>query len=336
MKSNRLFVLLFAALSGAAVAVAEPAPVAQRNSLGMSFVRIPAGSFAMGANETVESFARDFPGYEAGRLAGLADEGPVHTVLISRAFDLGQHEVTVGQFRAFLKASGHVPGSIADGTGGYGFNAAYDPATTVRRDAFQGRDPRYSWQNPGFAQTDDHPVVNVTWNDAVAMAQWLSRKEGRVYRLPTEAEWEYACRAGTRTRYHSGDAPVSLAKVANTFDLDSAVNWSRWSSNALPVHDGYAFTSPVGRFQPNAWGVYDMHGNAWEWTADWHGDTYYAESPAVDPKGPPDGEVRVRRGGSWHTWALYARSSFRNWNTPQTRYPLVGMRLVREVPPRSP
>ena len=178
-------------------------------------------------------------------------------------------------------------------------------------------------------------MVNVTWNDAQALARWLSRIEGHRYRLPTEAEWEYACRAGSRSLYPHGDNPQQLVAAGNTFDQAAAPLWPRWRQHALVGNDGYAFTAPVGRFAPNAFGLYDMLGNAWEWVADWHGDTSYAEnaarSPATDPQGPPDGHVRVRRGGSWHTWAFYARCGYRNWNSPQTRYTLVGMRLVRDV-----
>nr|WP_240980223.1 SUMF1/EgtB/PvdO family nonheme iron enzyme [Ramlibacter agri] len=292
---------------------------------------VPAGEFTMGNDASVQEMARLFPGYELARLQDLADETPAHRVRITHAFYMARHEVTVGQFRRFLAASGYVPESVADGTGGYGYNAAYDPSTTKRGDAFEGRDPRYSWQNPGFAQTDAHPVVNVTWNDAVALARWLSATEKHRYRLPTEAEWEYACHAGTRTQFHSGDAPASLAAVANVFDADAAVNWPQWQAYALPAHDGFAFTAPVGQFAPNAFGLYDMHGNAWEWTADWHDDTYYARSPQDDPQGPAEGRVKVRRGGSWHTWPLYARCAYRNWNSPDTRYTLVGIRLVMEA-----
>ncbi|PIF77334.1 formylglycine-generating enzyme required for sulfatase activity [Variovorax sp. 54] len=302
----------------------------ERNSLGMAFVRLPAGEFLMGSDEAPEALARDYPELPKERFTQLADEGPVHKVRITRAFWMGQHEVTVGQFRRFLEASGHVPESVADGTGGYGWRADYDPATTRRGDAFEGRNPRYSWRNPGFAQDDNHPVVNVSWNDAQALAAWLSQTEGRRYRLPTEAEWEYACRAGTRTRYSTGNEPATLLRGANVFDTRSAAHWPRWRAMALAGDDGFAFTAPVGSFAPNAWGLYDMHGNAWEWVADWHGDEYYARTPVDDPQGPATGTVRVRRGGSWHTWAFYARSSYRNWNAPGTRYTLVGIRLVRE------
>jgi formylglycine-generating enzyme required for sulfatase activity len=319
-------------LAGSGLLCAGPVQVIE-NSIGMQFVRVPAGEFLMGSDESAEALKRDYPNYPRERLVDLKDEAPVHSVRIGRPFYLGKYEVTVGQFRKFVQASGYKPESEADGTGGYGYNAAYDPATTKRGDAFEGRDPRYSWRNPGFPQTDDHPVVNVTWNDAVAMAQWLSRIEGRKYRLPTEAEWEYACRAGTRTRYYSGDLPSTLSAIANTFDASAAPYWPQWKAFALSKNDGAAFTAPVGSFAPNAFGLHDMIGNAWEWVSDWYAANYYAVSPLVDPTGPASGRQRVRRGGSWHTWSLYARSTFRNWNTPQTRYTLVGMRLLLEAEP---
>lgn len=311
-------------------------PRVVENSLGMRFVLVPAGEFLMGSDESVASLAEGYPQYQQDRLNSLTDEAPVHRVRLSKAFFLGQNEVTVGQFSQFLKASGYVPESIADGTGGYGYNRAYDPATTERGDAFEGRNPKYSWRNPGFVQGDNHPVLNVTWQDAVAMARWLSQHEGRTYRLPTEAEWEYACRAGSRTRYYSGNDPQSLARVANTFDAAAALHWPQWQSYALKAHDGYAFTAPVGSFAPNAFGLYDMLGNAWEWVSDRYDEDYYAHSPAQDPQGPQTGEsMRVRRGGSWHTWSLYARCSYRNINTESSRYTLLGMRLLREVDPQD-
>lgn len=303
------------------------------NALGMDFVRLPAGEFSMGSSEAPDELARAFPTLERERLEGLTDEAPAHRVRITRSFEMARHEVTVGQFRAFLQRSGHVPESVADGTGGYGWRADYDPATSERGDAFEGRLPRYSWHDPGFAQTDDHPVTNVTWNDAVALARWLSQLEGRTYRLPTEAEWEYACRAGTTTRYQHGDDPAGLPRSGNTFDAATAALWPAWRDRATPGHDGHTFTAPVGSFEPNAFGLHDLHGNVWEWVSDWYDEDGYARSPQDDPTGPPDGNVKVRRGGSWHTWPLYARCAFRNWNSVQTRYPLVGIRLVRETMP---
>lgn len=335
MRPAGIALVLAVALEAACATDGLPArPPVVENSLGMRFVHVPAGEFLMGSAESPEALAAAFPDLDPARLADIADESPVHRVRITRPFHLGQHEVTVGQFSRFLELSGYVPESIADGTGGYGYDPGYDPATSERGDAFDGRRPRYSWRNPGFAQRDDHPVVNVSWNDATALARWLSEREGETYRLPTEAEWEYACRAGTRTRFHGGDEARSLLGVGNVFDGDAARYWPRWASHALAGRDGFAFTAPVGSFAPNAFGLHDMHGNVWEWTADWHGADYYARSPVDDPTGPATGSVRVRRGGSWHTWPFYARASFRNWNTPGSRYPLVGIRLLREIVPR--
>lgn len=326
----RLALALLCSLASLSAMAAEP-PTPIENSLGMVFVPLPAGTFQMGSDETPEALARDYPQYPKERFAQLFDEAPVHTVRITRPFLMARTEVTVGQFRRFIEASGYVPESEADGTGGYGYNSAYAPDASERGDAFEGRDRRYSWRNPGFAQTDAHPVVNVSWNDATAMARWLSREEGRVYRLPTEAEWEYAARAGSRGRYQNGDDPTALPDVANTFDADAAPLWPKWRAFAAARRDGHAFTAPVASYAPNAFGLHDMHGNAWEWVSDWYGEDYYAHSPQDDPQGPASGNVKVRRGGSWHTWALYARSAYRNWNTVETRYPLVGFRLLREA-----
>ena len=301
------------------------------NTIGMALVRIPAGEFLMGSDEPIAVLEKAYPLMERQRLQDLRDEAPVHRVRITKDFYLGRTEVTVGQFRRFLEVSGYVPESIADGTGGYGYNTQYVPKKGALGEQFEGRNTRYSWRNPGFAQTEAHPVVNVTWNDAQAMARWLSTTEGRVYRLPTEAEWEYAARAGTRTRYQHGDDPQGLTGVANAFDASARPLWPAFADHALPGNDGYAFTAPVASFAPNAFGLYDMHGNAWEWTSDLHDENYYAQSPVDDPQGPTEGSVYVRRGGSWHTWPLYLRSSYRNWNSPQTRYTLVGIRLVMEV-----
>jgi formylglycine-generating enzyme required for sulfatase activity len=330
--------LLLAGAGGWATANGQPdpqgpgGPAQVTNSLGMVFVRMAPARFTMGNGRSVSDMAALFPRADKSRLEALVDEQPAHEVVLTATWYMGQHEVTVGQFEQFLQRSGYVPQSVADGTGGYGYNPAYDPRQTSRGDAFEGRSPRYSWRNPGFPQTAEHPVVNVTWHDAQAMAQWLSRLENRRYRLPTEAEWEYACRAG-RSGPDPDDGHLNtLRATANTFDQGAATHWSHWAAEAVPWNDGHPFTAPVGRFQPNALGLHDMLGNVWEWTADWHSDTYYAESPRENPQGPDTGHVKVRRGGSWHTWPLYARCTYRNWNSPETRYTLVGMRLVLEAP----
>ena len=183
-------------------------------------------------------------------------------------------------------------------------------AGTRRRRQFE-QDPKYTWQNAGFEQTDEHPVVNVSWNDAVAFIAWLSRKEGKTYRLPTEAEWEYACRAGTTTRYVFGDDPEGLAAFGNIADGTAKEKYPEWTS-AIAARDGYVYTAPVGRYRPNAWGLFDMHGNVWEWCSDGYDADYYKESPVDDPPGVSQAASRVIRGGGWGCYPRYARSAYRS------------------------
>jgi formylglycine-generating enzyme required for sulfatase activity len=301
------------------------------NSIGMSFVLVPKGQFFMGNKDSTLDLVKDFPKYEVHRIAELDDERPFHQVKISKNFYMGKTEVTVGQFSHFLSETNYVPESIKDGTGAYGYSLEHDKNRKEVDDAFAGRDTKYSLRNPGFDQSSEHPVVNVSWNDAVAMADWLTKKEGVRYRLPTEAEWEYACLANKQKRYSSSDNPEELSKLANIFDKDATSRWRRWGDFALESHDGYSFTSPVGSFRANAFGLHDMVGNVWEWVSDNYDDAYYYHSDLTDPQGPDSSNVKVRRGGSWHTWSLYARCSYRNYNTPSSRYPLLGFRLVREA-----
>lgn len=296
------------------------------NTLGIKLIMIPAGEFMMGNAETVESLAKAFPHYESKRIEGLGDEKPYHKVRITKPFYFAVHELTIGQFKEFSKQADFKSEAERDGTGGWGYNRETQKIET--------RNPKYSWRNPGFAQGDDHPVVNITWNDAVDICRWLSKKEGKKYRLPTEAEWEYACRAGeadTGSRYHFGNDPEGLAKAANTYDATSAKEIPESKPYAIAGDDGYAYTAPVGSYKPNAFGLYDMHGNVWEWCSDFYGEDYYAKSPTDDPKGPETGRKHVRRGGAWASWPLYLRTSFRNWNTPQSRYINLGLRMVCEA-----
>lgn len=325
--------------TGGQSAIAEQAPgPGLVNSIGMKFAKIPAGEFLMGNHESPEHLAQSFPQYEAWRLK-LADELPLHRVRITHAFYMGAETVTVGQFKQFVAATNYLtdaehdgpitipePGSnrpIRKGPGGYGYNADTDTFDT-------DRNPKHTWRDPGFPQSDNHPVVNVSFNDAVAFADWLSRKEHKTYRLPTEAEWEYCCRAGTTTRYWAGDDPQALPTIANLYDAATAKKFPEWSKYALSGSDGFVFTAPVGSFKPNPFGLYDMHGNAWQWVSDWYAADYYAHSPVDDPRGPASGRRHVRRGGAWLTWPLYVRASYRNINTPQSRYFNLSFRLVLE------
>jgi formylglycine-generating enzyme required for sulfatase activity len=295
------------------------------NSIGMKLVRIPAGEFLMGSQESAERLAQAFSAYDIFRKDPdfFQDEYPQHRVRITCPFYLGKYKVTVGEFRQFVQDTGYRTEAEKDGTGGWGYNSA--------KGKCEGRNLEYNWRDPGFPQGDAFPVVNVTWNDAVEFCRWLSRKEGKVYRLPTEAEWEYACRAGTSTRYNNGDNPDGLAEVARVADASGRTTFPHVQEMVIPSGARDQFTAPVGSYKPNAWGLYDMHGNAWEWCADWHNEDYYAKSPVNDPRGPDSGTERVRRGGGWNTFPLYARASFRNWLDPENRCLNVGFRVLREV-----
>jgi len=157
----------------------------------------------------------------------------------------------------------------------------------------------------------------VSWNDAIAYCKKLSEKEGKTYRLPTEAEWEYACRAGTETRWSFGDDEKELGDYA----------WYR--DNVYDIDEKYAHQ--VGLKKPNAFGLYDMHGNVYEWCHDYYEEDYYQQSPAQDPTGPVTGSFRVLRGGSWESLSRTARSAFRIRAGADYRFNYFGFRLVREL-----
>jgi formylglycine-generating enzyme required for sulfatase activity/serine/threonine protein kinase len=258
------------------------------NSIGMQLVRIPAGEFTMGA-----------PPGEKGR---RADESPCHPVVISQPFYLAAHETTVAQFRAFVQATGYRTEAEKGGAGAWRWDA---PTRSWKSD------PQCTWQNPGWPQADNEPVVCVSRLDALAFCYWLSRKEGKVYRLPTEAEWEYACRGGTSTPYAGGSA---LSRRQANYD------------NAGPQP-----TNRVGSLAPNPWGLHDMHGNVWEWCADRYDPAYYRDSPARDPCGPARGTGGVVRGGSWQSGAGDCRSARRRETPAETRRNDIGFRVLREA-----
>ena len=185
----------------------------------MKLVEIPAGEFMMGNQDSPEKLAKAFPAIETRRIEELFDEKPMHRVRITKPFYMGAHEVTIGQFKKFMEQADYRTEAERDGTGGWGYNR--------EKNDFEGRKLEYSWRNPGFEQADDHPIVNVTWNDAVAFCDWLGKKEGHKYRLPTEAEWEYACRAGTTTTYFSGDATCGPGESGEPLRRDDRGGFSR-------------------------------------------------------------------------------------------------------------
>ena len=242
------------------------------NKLGMEFVYIPAGEFMMGSN------AAD-------------DQKPAHKVQISKPFYLGKYEVTVGQFRKFVEATGYQTDAEKEGWG----------------NSWNGKEfvqTRVSWRDPGFQQSDNHPVVMVSYNDATAFAKWMGG------RLPTEAEWEYAARAGVK-----GDFSGDLDAVA-------------WHKGNLKPEDR---TQTVGQKAPNAWGLHDMFGNVWERIDDFYDKNFYSVSPEVDPSGPKSAELKGNRGGGWFSKARNDWYSFRGWGGVRNRDPVLGFRVVMAV-----
>jgi formylglycine-generating enzyme required for sulfatase activity len=185
--------------------------------------------------------------------------------------------------------------------------------------------------NPSNFPGDSHPVEKVSWHDVQQFLQRLNGNAGKtMYRLPTEAEWEYAARAGTTTSRFWGDDPDDACQYANVHDQTSKqVNTFEWEVHHCD--DGYAVTAPVGSFHPNAFGLYDMSGNVWEWCQDWYSSEYYAKSSGENSQGPSSGKSRVLRGGSWYDNPHSCRSASRNWGHPGNRYYSRGFRVVSSV-----
>jgi formylglycine-generating enzyme len=294
------------------------------NSIGMKLVLIPAGEFMMGSSESQEDIAAFFNnayGVAVHKASDFNGELPQHRVRITKPFYLGMYDITRQQFKKFIDESKYKTDAEKSNKGALGFNPA-------KQNMELGKD--YSWQDPGFDQKDDHPVVLVSWNDAMAFCRWLSKKENRTYRLPTQAEWEYACRAGTKTRFYNGDDVEELTKVANIIDAKAKEKFPTWGPHTKSS-DGYVYTSPVGSFQPNTFGLYDMHGNVWQWCMDWYAPDYYRVSPVTNPTGPTSGKQRVVRGGCWGVDASNARSSKAGAKEPNYADPFHGFRVALVV-----
>jgi formylglycine-generating enzyme required for sulfatase activity len=260
--------------------------------MAMGLVLVPAGDFMMGS-----------PDSEADR---IDNEGPRHRVKIARPFYMGKYETRRDQFTRFVSETRYRTDAEKDGRA-----YTYDGGEW-------GHTSAASWRDPGMVQADDHPVTCVSWSDAKAFCDWLGGRTGMVVRLPTEAEWEYACRAGTTTAFHYGD---SLGPDQANFN-------GNFPYGGAPKGAYRQKTVPVGSFAANAWGLHDMHGNLWEWCADWYDSGYYERAPLEYPAGPDDGTSRVLRGGSWNLHGDSCRSAHRGGYPPTYACSLFGFRVV--------
>ena len=346
MKWLILCTCLLALSPSATLSAAEQAP---ENTLGMRFVRIAAGEYIRGFDPQNCGRNQFALAHMYSNSQEFKHESPAHRVQLTRGFDLGTTEVTVGQFTAFVEATGYQTDAQRN-SGALGFF----PAEKNYVDRFHV-DPKVTWQAPGFEQSANHPVVCVSWNDCIAFCQWLSKKEGTTYRLPTEAQWEYACRAGTQTWYSWGDDPDPAYQHANVADaaLENAHENTTRFQRAVRLKegegDGVVFTAPVASFAPNPWQLYDMHGNVWEWCQDrWSDDVYeryfdniprterdrfIATDPLFDKQTDQHkyGDWHVLRGGAWTCAPAAVRSSIRTFAEAADASVYTGFRVVREL-----
>ncbi len=261
----------------------------------MEFVWIPPGEYMRGSRLSAEELERIY----GGEKSLYEREHPRHRVRLTKGFWLGRTPVTQTQWEAVM-------------------------GTTLRAQRDQVN-PEWSLWGEG----DNYPMYFVSWNEAAEFAEKLSEQTEGTFRLPTEAEWEYACRAGTETEFYFGDDAGRLGEYA-WYWRNSGDNplTGEWNSAAIAANN--CRTRPAGQKTPNAWGLYDMHGNVVEWCADWFGD--YPSETLTDPAGPDTGEHRVLRGGAWFDYPRYCRSALRNRDTPGDRSAYYGFRIALDFP----
>ena len=294
----------------------KAAPIRSKwvNSIGISFMPIASGNFTMGQMNRSEFLLQSMELPMKQRLELLLQNPPKREVLIDRDFYAAAHEVTIGQFREFVTATGYKTDAEKDGVGGTG----------LKKDGTFGHSTEFTWRQYGFQVTDDHAVANVSWNDAKAFCKWLSQKESVQYRLLTEAEWEYCCRASTTTSYSTGDDPVTLKGHANIADaaLRKVTPLLEWD---LAFDDGFSYIAPVGRFKANSFGLYDMHGNLLEWCE----SEFDPFEPMPDVGAPkPKSTQYVVRGGHWFGEPERSTSSCRSGADPNHHMSLIGFRIA--------
>ncbi len=295
------------------------------NSIGMKFVRVSAGDFMVGARDptllgALTGSNRNVSGPSGFELL----DSPQYKVTIQRDYYIGCFEVTVAQFEIFVSATGFITDAEKTTGGGFSpYNKSQQPGT---------------WRQPKFDITPEHPVSQVSWQDAQAFCKWLSEKEGVLYRLPDESEWEYACRggmSGSTEPFSFGHDENEINKHANIADK-SLANWILSHGydrveRCVGVDDGFAFTAPVGQFSPNSLGLYDMHGNIAEWCNGLH--------RPLDENGSPIGNIEpehegshIVRGGSWISAAFYSTVTHRSFGHKSGPSSFRGFRLLRENP----
>jgi formylglycine-generating enzyme required for sulfatase activity len=271
-------------------------------------VVLPAASFTMGSLST-----------ERGR---SENEGPPHVITFAKPFAVGKFQVTRDEFAAFVNETGYDSGG---------------KCRTFEHGSFTG-DTSLSWRDPGFPQTGTHPAVCLNWADAKAYVAWLSKKTKRTYRLLSEAEFEYAVRGqtdlGIYSRYAFGSDDKDLCRYGNGLDQTATqklTGTSDWSY--APCNDGYAYTSPVGSFQPNVFGLYDMVGNVWQWVEDCYVGNYSTTPRDGSAMTGRDCSTRIIRGGSWLSVPDLLRAAYRGSLTSDQRYSYGGIRVARTLNP---
>lgn len=274
-------------------------------------VVIPAGSVTIGSAANA-AFRRD-------------GERPLQEAVIDQPFALAITEVTVSQYRVFVEESRHDPVTLVR-----------DGKTYLGCNYFDGRGygfvAQHNWQNPGYPQRDDEPVVCVSWSDAAGYARWLSEKTGRLYRVPSTVEFEYAYRAGTDTPWFWGTNPDQACEFGNIADQTFARTYPERPT--FGCNDGYTYTTRVKRFEPNPFGVYDIFGNAWEWTNDcWHEDLSASPVDGTTWLSEDGGncDIRVPKGGSWLSGPSWGHAAVHSYDPAHYRSFMLGFRVAASL-----
>jgi formylglycine-generating enzyme required for sulfatase activity len=332
------------------VVFAEDTTVIDSAGHRLQFLR--GGRFVRGTSGAESALTRAFPLSATGQYFGKPED-PAHVTWITKPFYLADSEVTVGQFKTFVAATNYRTSAERGKTKMVGWDPT-DPELPLYKSYDFRRASEFNWKNSGFKQGDDHPVVGVSWADAKAYCAWLSKREGHLYRLPTEAEWEFACRAGSETWFSFGDKAVGVVQqFANLGNVELENHRKHAAERQWLLdwehdpEDGHIFTAPVGSYQANAWGLRDMHGNVWEWCEDLWLDTVYSEfrrprynepnGMAIDPLNldqpqTPTNDFHSIRGGSWYNGDVFCRSANRTYWDREDAACYIGFRVVRDVP----